>query len=131
MIFSHDWLLRVILDGNPIDEAGLRYLCLALLRSKTVQSVSLNRCGLGERAGSLLLRMLGEKPGLEVDASEGNVFGEEVLKKASYAHSSPPLSPFCYYSSTVLHCCVRNVYLTLIPSSLSPRQACSSKRVIN
>ncbi|CAM9676644.1 unnamed protein product [Laminaria digitata] len=84
MICSHDWLLRVVLDGNPIDEAGLGYLCQALLRSRTVQSVSLNRCGLGERAGSLLLRMLGEKPGLEVDASEGNALGEDILKKASY-----------------------------------------------
>lgn len=83
IISSHDWLLRVILDGNPIDEEGLAYLCQAVLRSRTVQSISLNRCGLGERAGLLLLRMLGEKPGLEVDASEGNALGEETLKKAS------------------------------------------------
>lgn len=39
------------------------------------------RCGLGERSGMLLLHMLDEKPGLEVDASEGNPFGEEVEKK--------------------------------------------------
>lgn len=39
------------------------------------------RCGLGERSGVLLLHMLEEKPGLEVDASEGNPFGEEVENK--------------------------------------------------
>lgn len=36
---------------------------------------------MGERSGMLLLHMLEEKPGLEVDASEGNPFGEEVENK--------------------------------------------------
>lgn len=44
MICVHDWLRRVSLDGNPIDEDGLGYLCRALLKNGSVQSVSLNRC---------------------------------------------------------------------------------------
>lgn len=70
-----------MLDGNPLDEKGLGYLCQALMMNGNVESVSLRRCGLGERAGLLLLRLLGEKPGLEVDVSEGNPLGEELSKK--------------------------------------------------
>lgn len=81
---SHEWLRQVVLDGNPIDEAGLGHLCRALLRNRRVQSISLNRCGLGERSGVLLLRLLGEKPGLEVEVGEGNPFGEEITKKVNY-----------------------------------------------
>lgn len=44
VICVHDWLRRVSLDGNPIDEDGLGYLCRALLKNGSVQSVSLNRC---------------------------------------------------------------------------------------
>lgn len=40
----HEWLRRVSLDGNPIDEEGLGYLCRALLKNGSIQSVSLNRC---------------------------------------------------------------------------------------
>lgn len=81
VLCSHDWLRNVVLDGNPLDEGGLGYLCQALLMNRRVESVSLRRCGLGERAASLLSRMLTEKPGLEVDASEGNPMGEELSKK--------------------------------------------------
>lgn len=42
------------------------------------------RCGLGERSGVVLLHMLEEKPGLEVDALLGNPLGEEVEKKVRY-----------------------------------------------
>lgn len=78
---SHDWLRNVVLDGNPIDEEGTGYLCRSLLKNKKVQRLSLNRCGLGERSGTVLLQMLAEKPGLEVEASDGNPLGEEVAKK--------------------------------------------------
>eukprot|EP00752_Nemacystus_decipiens_P009822 g8764.t2 len=81
----NEWLRRVALDGNPIDEAGLGFLCRALLKNGSIQSVSLNRCGLGERSGMLLLHTLEEKPGLEVDASDGNPFGEEVENKLEAA----------------------------------------------
>lgn len=81
VLCSHDWLRNIVLDGNPLDEGGLGYLCQALLMNRRVESVSLRRCGFGERSGSLLLRMLTEKPGLEVDASEGNPMGEELSKK--------------------------------------------------
>lgn len=40
----HEWLRRVSLDGNPIDEEGLGFLCRALLKNGSIQSVSLNRC---------------------------------------------------------------------------------------
>lgn len=39
----HEWLRRVSLDGNPIDEDGLGFLCRALLKNGSIQSVSLNR----------------------------------------------------------------------------------------
>ncbi|CAN0025441.1 unnamed protein product, partial [Ectocarpus sp. 12 AP-2014] len=85
VICLHDWLRRVCLDGNPIDEEGLGYLSRALLRNGSVQTVSLNRCGLGERSGALLLHVVGEKPGLEIDACNGNAFGEEIETKLAVA----------------------------------------------
>lgn len=94
VICVHDWLRRIWLDGNPIDEEGLGFLCRALLRNGSVQSLSLKRCGLGERSGLLLLHMVAEKPGLEVDASEGNNFGEEIESKVTttvlHNYSPPP-----------------------------------------
>lgn len=71
----------MVLDGNPLDEEGLGYLCTALLRNRRVETVSLRRCGLGERGGSLLLRLQAEKPGLEVVCAEGNPVGEEMHNK--------------------------------------------------
>lgn len=73
---------RLILDGNPLDDQGLGYLCRALVRNKTVEFVSLRRCGLGEIGGAMLLRLMGEKPGLEVECGGGNPFGEEIHKQA-------------------------------------------------
>lgn len=81
VLCSNDWLKRITLDGNPLDEQGLGYLCRALLRNKSVEFVSLRRCGLGESAGALLLRLMAEKPGLEVECGGGNPFGEDVCKQ--------------------------------------------------
>lgn len=83
LLCSHEWLRHIWLDGNPIDEAGLSYLCHALLRNRRVESLSLRRCGLGERSGLLLLRFLNEKPGLEVDVADENPLEEELNKKVS------------------------------------------------
>ena len=70
-----------MLDGNPIDESGCVHLCQALLKNAKVQSLSLRRCGLGDQSGSLVLRLMAEKPGLEVDATAGNHCGEEMSRK--------------------------------------------------
>lgn len=73
----------MVLDGNPIDEAGVEYLCQALMKSRKIQILSLKRCGLGDHSGSLLLKLLGEKPGLEVDAVEGNHYADEISRKVT------------------------------------------------
>lgn len=65
-----------------MDEEGLGYLCRALLRNKSVEFLSLRRCGLGEHSGLLVLRFIAEKPGLEVECGEGNPFGEDIHKQA-------------------------------------------------
>lgn len=39
------------------------------------------RCGLGERSGVLLLHVVTEKPGLEIDACDGNPLGEDIETK--------------------------------------------------
>lgn len=83
VICWHGWLRTVVLDGNPIDEAGIEYLCQALIKNRRIQSLSLRRCGLGDQSGSLLLQLLAEKPGLEVDAVEGNHYTDDISKKVT------------------------------------------------
>lgn len=81
----------MVLDGNPLDEEGLNHLCIALLRNRCIETVSLRRCGLSDRGGLLLLRLHEEKPGLEVDCTEGNHFGEDMQLKASRSSLLPRL----------------------------------------
>lgn len=81
---------HLVLDGNPIDDGGLGHLSVAFLRSRSVETVSLRRCGLGEGSASLLLRLHQEKPGLEIDCIEGNPLGEEAQSKASAISRSLP-----------------------------------------
>lgn len=108
VLCSNLWVRSLALDGNPLGEEGLEYLYTAMLRNRCLERVSLKRCGLGERAGALLLRLLDEKPGVEVDCVEGNHFGDDTRSKVT-KHQHPPFMLYStgYRVDMVLRCAQR------------------------